>query len=467
MAEPKRLILSAFNMLAPSHHDHGQWANPASQQLAYTKPETWIHVAQTLERARFDLVFFADVLAPYETLGGGGDAPLRTGLQAPVLDAASIVALLAHHTEHLGFAFTQNVLQEPPYSFARRITTLDHLTGGRLGWNVVTGSIPGTGRNLGYGGLPDREDRYARAEEYLEVVYKLWEHSWEDGAVVRDTASGTYADPDLIHPIRHHGELFDVPGRHVSEPSPQRTPVLFTAGASDRFAQFAATHAEGAFTSIEVGDPAANVARLRRAVAAQGRDPESLKILSKFAFVLGSTEAEARRLDDELAEVRSPESLLVKLSESAKSDLSWIGWHERLSTLLDRATDAELGPLRARLAAAPDKDWTFETWLRWSGRQHAVGTPDQIADAVERWRDVGVDGLNVHYLISPGSWEDFADHLTPVLSHRGLIRDEYDRTGTLRERLFGAGPRLAPEHPARRTSVRTVEPVGAGRTDPR
>lgn len=445
------LLFSAFNMLAPSHHDHGQWVRGESGQRDYTRPDAWVHVVKTLERARFDLLFFADVLAPYELHGGSRDAALRTGLQAPVLDAASIVALLAHNTEHLGFAFTENVLQEPPYSFARRASTLDHLTGGRLGWNVVTGSIPGTGRNLGYGGLPEHADRYARAEEYLEVVYALWERSWENDAVVR-SPDGLYADPAKVHSINHSGHFYDVPGAHASEPSPQRTPVLFTAGASDRFAQFAADHAEGVFSSIEVGDPRANIARLRKAAADAGRDPASLKIISKFAFVLGSTEEEARRLDDELAETRSVESLLIKLSEGAKADLSVLGHQERLSDILSR--DGDLGTFRARLERAPDHAWTLEQYVRWSGRQHVVGTPEQVADAVEHWADIGVDGLNVHYLISPGSWEDFADHLTPELTRRGLMRAEYDPPGTtLRERLFGAGPRLPETHPARRAAL--------------
>ncbi|WP_053385074.1 NtaA/DmoA family FMN-dependent monooxygenase [Leucobacter celer] len=448
MPNPKPLVFSAFNMLAPSHHDHGQWANPRSRQLQYTDPRYWIHVAQTLERARFDLLFFADVLAPYETVDGTGDLALSTGLQAPVLDAASIVSLLAGSTEELSFAFTQNVLQEPPYSFARKITTLDHLSGGRLGWNVVTGSIAGTGRNLGYGGLPAREDRYARAEEYLDVVYRLWEQSWDEEAVLRDRKSGRYADPSLIRAIGHTGEFFDVPGRHVSEPSPQRTPVIFTAGASDRFAAFAGTHAEGVFSSIEVGDPAQNVARIRAGAERAGRNPADLKIFTKFAFVLGSTEAEARALDDELAEFRSPESLLVKLAESAGAELAWIPWRAKLSQLLERHGEERLGGLRARLERAPDHDWTFEEYVRWTGRQHTVGTPEQIADAIERWRDVGVDGLNVHYLISPGSWEDFADHLSPVLTERGLLRGEHEGQGTLRERLFGRS-RLDEGHPAR------------------
>lgn len=448
MSQPKPLVFSAFNMLAPSHHDHGQWANPRSRQLEYTSPQYWVDVARVLERARFDLLFFADVLAPYETVDGSGDLALRSGLQAPVLDAASIISLLAGSTEHLSFAFTQNVLHEPPYAFARKVTTLDHLSGGRLGWNVVTGSIQGTGRNLGYGGLPAREDRYARAEEYLEVVYKLWEQSWSDTAVLRDRDRGWYADPSQIAPIGHAGELFDVPGRHAAEPSPQRTPVLFSAGASERFTAFAGTHAEGVFSSIEVGDPRENIARIRAGARRAGRDPQDIKIFTKFAFVLGSTEAEARRLDDELAEYRSPDSLLVKLAESAGVELSWIPWSARLSDLLDQHGEDRLGGLRRRIEHAPDHDWTFEAYVRWTGRQHTVGTPEQVADAVEHWRDIGVDGLNVHYLISPGSWEDFADHLSPVLTRRGLLRGEHESAGTLRERLFGRR-RLDETHPAR------------------
>jgi FMN-dependent oxidoreductase (nitrilotriacetate monooxygenase family) len=458
MSSKKPLIFTAFDMLTPSHHDHGQWVREDSGRLRHTEAAYWVGLAQTLERARFDILFFADVMAPAETFGGSRDAALRAGIQAPAGDAASILSLLGYATENLSFAFTENILQEHPYSFARRISTLDHLLEGRLGWNIVTSSIPGTGRNLGYGGLPEHEIRYERAEEFLEVVYKLWEQSWDEDAVVRDRKTATYVEPSRVHDINHKGRFYEVPGAHASEPSPQRTPLLFSAGTSDRWTHFAAKNAEGAFTFIPPGDPLGKVAEIRRATAAAGRDPHDIKILCPFSFVLGSTEEEAKKNADELNETRSTESLLVKLSESVKADLAVIPLDEKLSSILTREQPGEFGTLSDRLKRAPDIDWSFERFVQWQGANlHTVGTPEQLADAIENWRDIGVDGLIVQYANQPSGWEDWAEFLTPELTARGLMRSEYG-TGTLRERVFGKGARLPEQHPARRLPISPASP---------
>ena len=188
------------------------------------------------------------MVGTYAAYGGNRDAAVEEGLQTPVNDPSLLIPAMAAATEDLGFAFTQSVLQEQPFNFARRLSTLDHLTKGRVGWNIVTSYLPDAARNLGYGGLPPHEDRYRRAEEYMQVVYKLLEGSWEDDAVIRDVERGIYADPAKIHDIDHGGEFYpDVPGPHLAEPSPQRTPVLFQAGTSERGRDFAARNAEAIF----------------------------------------------------------------------------------------------------------------------------------------------------------------------------------------------------------------------------
>ncbi|MDF1478258.1 NtaA/DmoA family FMN-dependent monooxygenase [Leifsonia sp. H3M29-4] len=447
MPQRPRMLFSAFNEFVLSHHDQGLWAHPKSRQLELNSVEYWVEIARLLERAHFDLLFFADVLATYDIYQGKRDAAVLSGMQTPINDPAVLAPVLAYATEHLGIVVTENVLQEHPYSFARKMTTLDHLSKGRVGWNIVTSFLPGAGRNLGFGGLPTHEERYARADDYMNVVYKLWEASWEDDAVIRDIANQRYVDPSKIHEINHVGPYYDVVGPHISEPSPQRTPVLFQAAASDVGIDFAGRHAEVLFTSLERSTAAANIARLRGEAVAAGRRPEDVRIFGGFAFVLGSTEEEARRLDDEFREAQSLDAAFAKFSAFWQFDLDLLPRRAKLTDILNGEVANDAVKKVARFS--PDLDWTLEDFVRWIGSRRVVGTPEQVVREIEDWQDLGVDGLNISYVISPGTYEDFAEHLTPLLLQRGLMRHEYS-PGTLREKLFGKGPNLPDEHPARR-----------------
>ena len=243
----KRLLFNAFSMNCVSHIQHGMWTRDDTRQLEYTRLDPWVELARLLERGCFDALFLADVIGAYDTYRGGRDTAVVEAMQIPVNDPMLLIPAMAYATQHLGFAFTSSVLQTHPFAFARQISTLDHLSGGRVAWNIVTSYLPNAGRNLGYGQLPRHDERYERAEEYLEVCYKLWEGSWEDDAVLADRANRRYADPAKVHDIDHVGPFYDVVGPHLSEPSPQRTPLLFQAGASDRGRSFAARHAECVF----------------------------------------------------------------------------------------------------------------------------------------------------------------------------------------------------------------------------
>lgn len=448
MNDARPLIYSAFNEFVVSHHDHGLWNQPGSRQLEIGSVAYWVDVARTLERAQFDLLFFADVLAPYDLYRGSRDAAIASAMQIPVNDPAQLIPVLAYATENLGFALTQNVLQEHPYAFARKMSTMDQLSGGRVAWNIVTSFLPGAGRNLGFGGLPTHEERYGRADDFVDVVYKLWEDSWEDDAVVADRGRQRYADPAKVHTIDHVGPYYDVVGPHLTAPSPQRTPVLFQAAASSVGIDFAGRNAEILFTSFERQSAAASIQQLRGAAEASGRSREDVKIFAGFSFVLGSTEAEAQRLYRELVDAQSLESILVKYSGFWGMDLDRFPLGARVADLLEsgQGTPAATYALRT----APDTSWSFERFIRWFANQHTVGTPQQIADEIERWRDAGIDGLNIPYFVSPGTYDDFAEHLTPLLQTRGLMATAY-REGTLREKLFGRGPHLPDTHPARRT----------------
>jgi FMN-dependent oxidoreductase (nitrilotriacetate monooxygenase family) len=446
---PKRrpLIFSAFNEFVLSHHDHGGWRHPQSRQTELNSPDYWVDLAKVLERGRFDFLFFADVLAPYDIYGGNPDAALASGMQTPVNDPAVLIPILAYVTENLGFAVTENVLQEPPYTFARKMSTLDHLSGGRIAWNIVTSFLPGAGQNLGFPGFPDHEERYARAEDYVTVACKLWEASWDDDAVVADRERGVYTEPSRVHRINHVGPYYSVPGPHLTEPSPQRTPFLFSAAASGVGVAFAGKHAEVLFTSGGYQAAAGSVQKLRASAVAHGRSPDDVKILGGLGVIVGSTEHEARQLEKEYQEYQSLESMLVKYSGFWQEDLSKFPLSQRVNDILESGTAG--AHVREALGIIPDTSVRFEEAIRWFANRNVVGTPEQIADEIDRWQDAGVDGLNLLYLISPGSFEDFVDHVRPELVERGTMRREYSE-GTIRQKLGGVSPFLPESHPARR-----------------
>ena len=229
--EHREILFNAFDMNCVAHQSPGLWRHPDDHARDYNTLGYWTHLAQTLEKGLFDGLFIADVLGPYSVYGGTSEAAIRTGAQTPVNDPFLLVSAMAAVTEHLGFGVTAGTAYEHPYPFARRLATLDHLTGGRVGWNVVTGYLPSAAQNMGQDDQMEHDERYEHADEYLDVVYKLLEGSWEDDAVVYDKESGVFADPAKVHDIAHQGRYFTVPGHAVTEPSVQRTPVIYQAGA--------------------------------------------------------------------------------------------------------------------------------------------------------------------------------------------------------------------------------------------
>jgi FMN-dependent oxidoreductase (nitrilotriacetate monooxygenase family) len=354
---------------------------------------------------------------------------------------------MAYATENIGFAFTASVLQDHPFNFARRIATLDHLTEGRVGWNIVTSYLNNAARNLGYGSLPVHEDRYRRAEEYVQVIYKLLEGSWEDDAVIADIERGIYADPAKIHDIDHVGEFYDVVGPHLAEPSRQRTPLLFQAGASSHGRTFAARNAEAVFIAGRTPEGARVHIEEVRALAAQyGRRPGDILFFQGLSFIIGGTEEEARRNEREIDEVASERGYAAHMAGNLGTDPSVLDLDTPISELEGAVTVQ--GLLRGLVESAPDRSWTLGDLFRFTGDLRVVGTPEQIADELQQWADAGVDGINVMYYTTPGSFEEFIDGVTPVLQERGLQQREY-RDGTLREKISdgASGPLLSPRHP--------------------
>ncbi|MDY0395557.1 NtaA/DmoA family FMN-dependent monooxygenase [Virgibacillus halophilus] len=290
----KRIYLNAFEMNCAGHQSPGLWTHPKDQSHRYKDSEYWIALAKTLEKGRFDAVFLADVLGTYDVYKGSRDAAVRQGAQSPVNDPLLVVPLMSAVTKHLGFGVTASVTHEHPYTFARRISTLDHLTKGRVGWNIVTSYLKSAAVNMGLDDQVKHDERYDIADEYLEVCYKLWEGSWEDDAVKVDKENGIFADPAKVHDIAHEGKYFKVPGAHLCEPSPQRTPVIFQAGASSRGRAFAAGNAELVFIGAPTVEIAKNtVQKLRKDIRKTGREPEEVKVLTMLVPIVGRTEAEA------------------------------------------------------------------------------------------------------------------------------------------------------------------------------
>tara|TARA_B100000678_G_scaffold208786_1_gene176355 strand:+ start:2982 stop:4337 length:1356 start_codon:yes stop_codon:yes gene_type:complete len=441
----KRMLMNAFSMNCVSHIQQGLWVRKDTRQLEYNQLDPWVELAQILEKGCFDALFLADVIGVYDSYRGGPETSIIEGMQTPVNDPAMLVPAMAYATENLGFAFTSSVLQSHPFAFARQMSTLDHLTRGRVAWNIVTSYLTNAGLNFGLDGLPSHDERYDLADEYLDVVYKLWEGSWEDDAVLRDTELGIYADPAKVHPINHVGKHFNVAGPHLSEPSPQRTPLLFQAGSSTRGRRFAAKHAECMFivdSRRSLTGAASVISDVRSQAVRNGRRPEDIQFFQGLSPVVGGTEAEAKVKEAEYLEQFSTEGALAHLSGSIGIDLSDIDLDQPLKSIDTRSMR---GMVKGLIESTPDQTQTFRDLIRTrNAGQFLTGSPEQIADALQDWQKAGVDGFNLIYSVTPGTFVDFIEAVVPILQKRGLMQKEY-APGPLREKIFGYG-RLPERH---------------------
>jgi FMN-dependent oxidoreductase (nitrilotriacetate monooxygenase family) len=443
----RRIRLNAFAMACVGHQSPGLWAHPDDQGHRYTDLSSWTELARLLERGRFDALFLADVLGVYDVHAGSRDAAVRQAAQVPLLDPAVLVPAMAAVTERLGFAVTASVTYEHPYALARRFTTLDHLTGGRVGWNVVTSYLDSAARNLGLDGQLPHDRRYDLAEEHLEVCAKLWEGSWEDGAVVRDAARRVYTDPAKVHDVAHEGEFFSVPGPFLCEPSPQRTPVVLQAGASRRGRAFAGRYAEAVFVS---GPTPTAVRRMvdgiRAAAGEAGRDPHDVVVLTQLTPVVAATEEEARAKHTSYLAAADREGALALFAGWTGLDLSGLPGDQPLEHVENDATRTALA---AFTTADPDRTWTVDDvagFITVGGRGPVVvGDPVQVADAMEAWaEEADVDGFNIAYAVTPGTFADVVDLVVPELQRRGRVWTEY-AGATLRENLTGAASARLPD----------------------
>ncbi|MFF5297083.1 LLM class flavin-dependent oxidoreductase [Paractinoplanes globisporus] len=450
------LHFAAFVMNTTGHIIQGTWRRPTARQTDFNNLDHWVDLARTLERGKFDAIFFADVVGLYAPYRGDERKYFESGLQVPSNDPSVLAAALAYATENLGIAFTASILQEHPFNFARRISTLDHATKGRIAWNIVTNYLPNASRNFGLDGLTKHDERYAWADEYVDVTYKLWEGSWEEDALIQDRETGIHADYDKVHRINHAGPRYTVEGPHLVSPSPQRTPLLFQAGASEAGRTFAAKNAEAVFIqSPNLASAGRDTADIRDRAERHGRRRDDIKFFQGLYVVVASTEAEARAKAAELDEWIDYDGQLSHMSGAVGIDFG----HEDLDTpigeLRTEGVQSIVGWIKDLV---PDRPATLRDVAHYTAtNSRIVGTPEQIADKLAEWQAAGVDGINLVNAEIPTSYEEFVDHVIPVLQERGLAQTEY-AGGTLRNKLFGRGDRLPERHPAagHRKSVANV-----------
>lgn len=434
----------------------GLWLHPEDQTHRYNTLDYWTDLAKLLERGLFDALFIADIFGVYNIYGGSAAAAFRNAVECPVNDPWVLVPAMATVTKHLGFGITGTVTYEQPFGFARRLSTLDHLTRGRIAWNIVTGYLDSAARAFGIDRQLPHDERYDLADEFMEVVYRLWEGSWEADAVLRDKARGVFALPEKIHEVRHRGKYFRVEGYHLCEPSPQRTPVLFQAGASSRGRRFAAQHAECVFIcGRNMKDVARMVADLREDARVVDRDPNSINIYAALTVVTGKTDFEANAKLNDYRKHVSTEGALTLLSgylgiDLATSDLDRpLGSHE---------TNAIQSCLEGFMRADPIRTWTLRDAIRQLGvagyKPLLTGSPKTIADGLIDWiEETGLDGFNIEYIVSPGDFIAFVELVVPELQRRGVYKTNY-ANGTLREKLYGEGKCYLPEnHPGAKCRV--------------
>lgn len=444
----REIRFNAFDMNCVGHIQQGLWAHPRDQSHRYAELRYWTDYAKTLEAGLFDGIFLADVVGVNDVYGGSNAAALMHAVQVPVNDPMMLVPAMAAVTEHLSFGVTANLTYEPPFLFARRMSTLDHLTGGRIGWNIVTGYLDSAAKAIGLDTQAAHDDRYDLADEYMEVMYRLWEGSWEDDAVIFDRQSHLYAHPEKVHKIHHRGKQYRIDAIHLCEPSPQRTPVLYQAGSSTRGRQFAATHAECVFVNGQKIEGVKDIVDDIRARAVEyGRRADDVKVFMGATIVTGRTEKEAQEKFEDYRAYVSSEGALVHAAGSLGIDLAKYDLDEPIETGKSSAIVSNIEAMTRTVGPQWTRRKLLEQMVLGSRQAPMIGSAEQIADTLVTWAEqAGVDGFNLSRTVVPECFNDIIELVIPILQERGLYKTSY-RDGTFREKLFGT-PRLPNRHMA-------------------
>jgi FMN-dependent oxidoreductase (nitrilotriacetate monooxygenase family) len=428
MPEKRKLHLNAF-LMSVGHHE-ASWRLPESDPYAGWSVKHYQELARIAERGRLDSLFLAD--SPVQQ-GDPGRRP--TGKLEPTV----LLTALAGVTSRIGLIATASTSYNEPYNLARRFSSLDHVSDGRAGWNIVTTAGADAARNFGLDDVPLHSERYERAAEFVEVATKLWD-SWADDAIVADKEAGVHADAAKVRPINHRGRYFRVDGPLNVPRSPQGYPLLVQAGSSEDGKQFAARFAEAVFTAQQTLGEAQDFYRdLKQRAAALGRDPDGVKILPGIVPVIGDTPAEARELDAGLERLISPEYAKRQLAERFHLDPRDLDLDEPLPANLPAEDEIEGAKSRYTLIVdlARRENLTVRQLIGrlGGGRGHRTfaGTPVQVADTIEEWFDSGAaDGFNIMPAVLPSGLAAFVEKVVPILQERGRFRTEYTGT-TLRD----------------------------------
>ena len=443
-----RLHLNAF-LMSTGHHE-ASWRLPESDPYANTDIEHFRDLARTAERGTFDSLFLADSPALFHDVGrrpAGGIEPL------------TLLTALAGATERIGLIATASTSYNSPYNLARRFASLDHVSHGRAGWNVVTTATLDAARNFGVDELPNHAQRYERAAEFLDVALKLWD-SWEDDVALADKETGVWGDNEKIHPPNHRGRYFSVAGALNVARSPQGYPLLVQAGSSEDGRGLASRYAEAVFTAQQtLTEAQAFYADLKERTRRVGRDPETIKILPGIVPVIGSTEAEAREREAALEDRIVHKYAQHQLAKTLRVPVEALELDRQLPA--DLPTEDEIEGAKSRYTLIVELARRDSLTVRQliarlgGGRGHRTftGTPEQVAGAIEEWfRSGAADGFNIMPAVLPSGLALFVDHVVPILRRRGLFRTEY--TGTTLREHYGL-PRPANQY----TSARDLQAV--------
>jgi len=460
----KQIHLGVFEVLGPQVGGTLSWPHPRSSSVEFTSIDHWVHIAKVIDAAGFTFLFLADTFG-YPTVDGElAETAAARGINFPTLDPSVIVTALARETEHLGFVVTSPTGLDHPVHSARRFATLDHFTGGRIGWNIVTGSAQNVVAELfGHDEMILHDERYAMADEYVEAAVNLWEGSWEDDALLVDRPAGVYADPAKIHRVSYEGRYFRSSGYLASPPSPQRTPVLFQAGTSERGRTFAARTAEAVFVQATTMDEtAAAVADIRAKAGALGRDPQSIRTIIGVTVMVAPTHDEAVARRREFEELQSDEIVAALYSHNTGIDLLALDPDGTLEQALGHGAAGQTGQTNITRFLGGDgkppmtvREVLDELRGRGTRGFAITGDPVEVADELERILDAtDLNGFMLEPIFEPRDVEDFVELVVPILRERGRL-PHVAPGRTLREQLSGRGSALlAADHPGSRRACR-------------
>lgn len=420
-----------------SSHAVGMWRHRQDKVgWDFARPEYWEHLARTLERGLFDGIFLADELAPYNSFDGSADETVRYAVQFPTHEPAALTTIISRATKHLGVGLTLSTAFEHPYSMARRLSTLDHLTDGRLAWNIVGSYSPSEWDAYGQQ-MPDRSTRYERISEYVDVCRQLW-NSWEPDAIIADPETGIFADPAKIREIDHQGTHFTCRARHFVTPSPQGTPVLWQAGSSPQGREFAASTADAIFAiHPDLSTMRAYTDDITGRIAGAGRDPEEVKLYYGVQPIVAPTSLEAHRKAEEIDALVHDGASLAMLSGQLGIDFSR---YAPDAALVDIDVPGIQGVKDALTAQGVEgAEVTIAEAARiYSARfsmPRLIGSPEEVADQLEVFTDEGgADGFILLATYTPGCFEEFVDLVVPELQRRGRYRTRYPGP-TLRDNI--------------------------------